>query len=105
MTFAVSAAAHIFMVHSSLFTASATTSRDVAAVKDAFADDDGIEPVASSGVYRAAPAVPRVTESVPADVVEPAPDLSSLTLELTRRAAGPSLDVAFPLTVPPPLSH
>lgn len=105
MTFAVSAAAHVFMVHSSLFTASATTSCDVAAVKNAFADDDGIEPVASSGVYRSAPSAPRATESVPADAAEPAPDLSSLTLELTRRAAGPSIDVAFPLTVPPPLSH
>ena len=105
MTFAVSAAAHVFMVHSSLFTASATTSNGVAAVKNAFADDYGIDPVASSGNYRSAPSAPSATEAFAGAAAEPAPDLSSLTLELTRRAAGPSLDVAFPLTVPPPLSH
>lgn len=102
MTFAVSAAAHVFMTHSSIFTASASTSCDVAAVKNAFADDDGagIEPVAR-GPYRGA-TLARDDADRP---LEPAPDLSSLALELSRRAAGSSADVPCTLTVPPPLSH
>lgn len=101
-TFAISAAAHLFMVHSSLFTASASTSCDVVAAKGVFdlGDEAGVEPVAATGVRRGAPDVASTALPVPDDDA-----LSTLALEVTRRAAGTGLDIPCSTTVPPPLTH
>jgi|GEM_PF-6553905 len=103
MTVAVSAAASLFTVHSSTFTASQPTPGHVPAATAASAADAfaGIEPVAP----RDPDPAPSAAEAFGSGAEGRRLDLSSLALELSRRAAGTSLDVPCTLTVPPPFVH
>ena len=109
MTIAVSAAASfvtVFTLRSSVFTPSEPTSspRNPDATPSA-ADAHGVEPVASEAAGRGDLSALGVTRSGAFDVDPSIPNLSSLALELSRRAAGASLDVPCTLTVPPPVVH
>lgn len=107
-TFAISAAAHVLITHSSFFTDRTQADADAVALKQALANAPaGIEPVArlrgdaARGARRLA--LDR-TAGVARDVDAPA-DLSSIALELSRRAIGASYDVPCSTTVAPPLAH